>query len=113
MGQIYFAEYGDRLHEAKELIEKAMELGSIPDVSEENAKIALLLNEDYSTRQTKLAQIIAICYAAQHSLNPEQNWRTWETRQKYELACGFARAMFQACRYNPCPIVHEIPQNQL
>ena len=41
LGQIYFAEYGDRLHEAKELIERAMELGPIPGVSSEEARASL------------------------------------------------------------------------
>ena len=41
LGQIYFAEYCDRLHESKDLIEKALKLGTIPGVKTEDAKTAL------------------------------------------------------------------------
>ena len=41
LGQIYFAEYSDRLHESKELIEKALKFGTIPGVKTEDAKTAL------------------------------------------------------------------------
>ena len=41
LGQIYFAEYSDRMHEAKALIEKAVEIGSIPGITNEDAKAAL------------------------------------------------------------------------
>ena len=41
LGQIYFVEYDDKLHEAKALIEKAMTLGPIPGVTDEEVRAAL------------------------------------------------------------------------
>ena len=57
LGQIYFAEYGDRLHEARELIEKAMEFGPIPGVSIEDARttlstVRMMLELEEMTNQT-------------------------------------------------------------
>ena len=65
LGQIYFAEYSDRLHEAKELIEKAIELGPIPGVSIEDARttlstVSMMLELEEMTNQTIPEQVLPI-----------------------------------------------------
>ena len=58
LGQIYSVEYSDRLHEAKALIEKAMALGPIPGVTEEEAKAmlssveAMIKHEELNSKPT-------------------------------------------------------------